>query len=80
MYSVGITGGVASGKSTVARILSKLGAESIDTDYLAREAVRPETKCHQALIDEFGDSILLTDGEIDRAHIKIFSFFAPSEI
>ena len=74
MYSVGITGGVASGKSTVARILSKLGAGSIDTDCLAREAVRPETKCHQALIDEFGDSILLTDGEVDRALLRQLVF------
>ena len=74
MYTVGITGGVASGKSTVAHNLSKLGAGSIDTDYLAKQAVRPKARCHQALIDEFGDSILLTDGEIDRALLRQLVF------
>lgn len=66
MRTIGLTGGIASGKSTVTRILERLGAAVIDADQLAREAVMPGTASHRAIVETFGPSILLPDGAIDR--------------
>jgi len=66
MQVIGLTGGIASGKSTVARILERLGAVIIDADLLSREAVLPGTPAHDAIVAEFGPEILLQDATIDR--------------
>lgn len=66
MNIVGLTGGIASGKSTVSRILERLGAVVIDADQLAREAVMPGTSAHRSIVAAFGEGILLPDGSIDR--------------
>jgi len=63
---VGLTGGVASGKSTVARMLADLGAVVIDADALAREVVAKGTPGLAAVVDEFGEELLGPDGELDR--------------
>jgi dephospho-CoA kinase len=63
---VGLTGGVASGKSTAAGVLSELGAVVIDADQLAREVVEPGTPGLAAVVDEFGPGILTEDGSLDR--------------
>jgi dephospho-CoA kinase len=63
---VGLTGGVASGKSTAAGVLSELGAVVIDADQLAREVVEPGTPGLAAVVDEFGPGILTEDGWLDR--------------
>jgi dephospho-CoA kinase len=63
---VGLTGGVASGKSTVAAMLGELGAVIIDADALAREVVAKGTRGLAAVVDEFGEELLGTDGELDR--------------
>jgi dephospho-CoA kinase len=63
---VGLTGGVASGKSTVAALLAELGAVVIDSDLLAREVVEPGTPGLAAVVAEFGDSVLTEDGRLDR--------------
>lgn len=66
MQVIGLTGGIASGKSTVARILERLGAVIIDADLLSREAVLPGTPAHQAIVGAFGPEILLPDATLDR--------------
>ena len=63
---VGLTGGVASGKSTVSAILAELGAVVIDADQLAREVVATGTPGLDAVVAEFGDGLLTPDGELDR--------------
>lgn len=64
---VGLTGGVASGKSTVSAMLAELGAVIIDADALAREVVAKGTPGLDAVVSEFGSSLLTPDGELDRA-------------
>ena len=64
---VGLTGGVASGKSTVAGILRDLGAVVIDSDVLAREVVARGTPGLAAVVDAFGSELLTPDGDLDRA-------------
>ena len=66
---VGLTGGVASGKSTVAAILSELGATVIDADALAREVVEPGTPGLARVVEEFGPGVLTADGALDRAKV-----------
>jgi dephospho-CoA kinase len=63
---VGLTGGIASGKSTVARILAELGAVVIDADQLAREVVAKGTPGLARVVEAFGPDILTADGEMDR--------------
>lgn len=63
---VGLTGGIASGKSTVSAILRELGAVVIDADALAREVVEKGTPGLDAVVAEFGPSILTAEGELDR--------------
>jgi dephospho-CoA kinase len=63
---VGLTGGVASGKSTVSAILAELGAVVIDADLIAREVVARGTPGLDAVVAEFGPSLLTPDGELDR--------------
>lgn len=67
MDVVGLTGGIAAGKSTVARRLAELGAVVIDADRLAREAVQPGSPGLAAVEARFGDAVLSDDGSLDRA-------------
>lgn len=67
MMRVGLTGGVASGKSTVSAILAELGAVLIDADVLAREVVARGTPGLEAVASEFGDQLLTPEGDLDRA-------------
>lgn len=63
---VGLTGGIASGKSTVARAFASTGVPVIDADLLAREVVAPGSEGLSALVEAFGDDILAPDGSLDR--------------
>ncbi len=67
MLRVGLTGGIAAGKSTVARRLVELGAVLIDADVVAREVVAPGTEGLAAVLDAFGPGVLAADGALDRA-------------
>ncbi len=66
MRIIGLTGGIASGKSSVARILEALGVVVVDADQLAREAVAPGEEAYCSIVAEFGDGILNTDRAINR--------------
>jgi dephospho-CoA kinase len=67
--TVGLTGGIASGKSTVATLFAELGVAIVDADALAREVVAPGSEGLAELVAEFGDSILMTTGELDRQEL-----------
>lgn len=67
MFLVGLTGGIASGKSTVSAMLGRLGAEVIDADLVAREVVEPGTKGLAEIVAVFGEVILEADGSLSRA-------------
>ena len=74
MRVIGLTGGIASGKSTVAGILEKLGAVIIDADLLAREVVAPGEPACQAIVDAFGDGLLNPDRTINREALSRLVF------
>jgi dephospho-CoA kinase len=76
MVRVGLTGGIASGKSMVAAELAARGAIIIDADVLAREVVEPGTPALAAIIDRFGVQIL-KDGQLDRARLAEIVFADP---
>jgi dephospho-CoA kinase len=76
----GLTGGIASGKSTVAGILAGLGAFVLDADRLAREAMRPGGPVHASVLRRFGDGIAGPDGVIDRPRLAARVFADPSEL
>jgi dephospho-CoA kinase len=69
MLRVGLTGGIGSGKSTVARRLVEHGAVLIDADAIARQVVAPGTPGLQAVLTEFGESLRAPDGSLDRAAV-----------
>lgn len=69
MYLVGLTGGIASGKSYVASLLGELGASTVDADQVAREVVVPGSTGLVQVVGAFGFEILLPSGELDRAKL-----------
>ncbi|MCB1739973.1 MAG: dephospho-CoA kinase, partial [Gammaproteobacteria bacterium] len=71
---VGLTGGIASGKSTAARILGELGAHVIDADRLGHRAYEPDTDAFRAVVEAFGADVVGADGRIDRKALggKVF--------
>jgi dephospho-CoA kinase len=74
MLIVGLTGGVASGKSTISNILREEGAYLIDADQIARDLVRPYTPTWHELIKTFGEEILQPDGTIHRKKLAAIVF------
>ena len=76
MLRVGLTGGIASGKSTVANELARRGAVIIDADELAREVVEPGTPGLAAIVRRFGDGVL-AGGQLDRAALAKIVFADP---
>jgi len=77
MFIVGLTGGIASGKSTVARRLVDHGAVHVDADALSREVVEPSTSGLEAVAAEFGAGVLAGDGSLDRAALGAIVFADP---
>ena len=75
---VGLTGGVASGKSTVSAVLRDLGAVVVDSDTLAREVVEPGTPGLAEVATAFGREVLADDGSLDRARLGAVVFADPS--
>ena len=68
-FIIGLTGGIGSGKSTVAQMLADRGAVIIDADRVAHEVYEPGTEGHDLLVERFGTEIISEDGSIDRARL-----------
>lgn len=80
MLVIGVTGGIATGKSTVARFLSEYGAVVIDADEISQEIVEPHSKVWQRLISQFGPDILWPDEFINRAKLAEIVFSDPVKL
>jgi dephospho-CoA kinase len=78
MYLVGLTGGIASGKSTVAAAWAELGGIEIDADKLARDVIAPGTRGLDLVRQEFGDDVF-TDGNLDRPALGRIVFADPAK-
>ncbi|MFC4259588.1 dephospho-CoA kinase [Marinobacter lacisalsi] len=76
---IGLTGGIGSGKSTVARMFGDLGVHWVDADIVAREVVEPGTPALAEIVGRFGDTILQDDGALDRAALRTIVFRDDSE-
>ncbi|XP_071433767.1 dephospho-CoA kinase domain-containing protein isoform X1 [Pithys albifrons albifrons] len=79
MFLVGLSGGIASGKSTVVATLRELGCAVIDADLIARDVVQPHSKAHQQILQHFGSGILLENGEINREALGNIIFSQPEK-
>lgn len=77
MKLVGLTGGIASGKSTVASILESFGAAIVNADTLAREVVEPGREAWQEIVDAFGADVLQPDQNLDRQKLRTIIFNNP---
>jgi dephospho-CoA kinase len=75
---IGLTGGIGSGKSTVAALLAQRGARVVDADRIAREVVEPGTPGLAAVVAEFGDGVLAADGALDRPALAALVFGDPA--
>ncbi len=80
MYLIGLTGNIASGKSTVRRLLEELGARAIDADVLAHAVLLRGTPAWAAVVDAFGVDILRNDGEVDRRKLGALVFPDPARL
>lgn len=78
MKLIGLTGGIASGKSTVSAILRRLGAQVIDADALAREIVKPRQPAWNEIVNSFGNEILQADQTLDRKKLRKLVFDEPN--
>ena len=74
MLRVGLTGGIACGKSSVGKMFSEMGAHVIDADTIAHELYRPGESIYKELVDKFGPEIVRPDGEIDRPRLASAAF------
>ena len=75
---IGITGGIASGKSTVTNYLRQKGYQVIDADQVVHELQKLGSRLYQALLSEFGTEILLADGQLDRKKLGALLFSRPN--
>jgi dephospho-CoA kinase len=75
---IGLTGGIASGKSTVSAILRRLGAKIIDADALARQIVEPHQPAWNEIVGAFGKEILQSDQTLDRKKLRKLVFDEPN--
>lgn len=78
-YVVGLTGGIGSGKTTVANMFHELGVQSVDADLVAREVVMPGEPALDAIVQHFGKAILHPDGQLDRAALRARIFADEAE-
>lgn len=79
MLVVGLTGGIGSGKSVVTRLFAEHGAAIIDTDIIARDLTQKDSPALASIIKHFGQEILLSDGNLDRAKLRKLIFSNPQE-
>ena len=74
MFTIGLTGGIGTGKTEICRILGELGAYVIDADRIVHESYRNNSKIRTAVVAEFGVGIVSSDGDIDRAQLGSIVF------
>ena len=77
---VGLTGSIATGKSTVSQMFAHLGARVIDADLLAREVVVPGQPAYAKIVEEFGPSVVQEDGDLDRKALGAVVFADPAKL
>jgi dephospho-CoA kinase len=77
---VGLTGGIATGKSTVARLFVECGARLVDADVLAREAVVPGRPVYEEIVATFGDDMRQAEGTLDRERLGRLVFGNPAQL
>ncbi len=77
-FVIGLTGGIGSGKTTVANLFAELGAAVVDTDAIAHELTGPQGAAMPAIADAFGTSVLRPDGSLDRAAMRQLCFSDPT--
>jgi len=78
--SVGLTGNIASGKSSVARLFAEWGATLIDADEIVHELERPGTAVFRAIVDRFGSEVVAPDGSLDRPALRTRALSRPDEL
>ena len=76
---IGLTGSIASGKSTVAKMMTALGLPIVDADIVARDVVEPGTETLALIVKSFGDDILLEDGTLNRSKLGDIIFHEPAK-
>lgn len=76
---IGLTGGIGSGKTTIADLFHDLGVPYVDADHVAREVVQPGEPCLDAIVNRYGEQILTPDGTLDRAQLRHLIFSTPTE-
>ncbi len=81
MFTVGLTGGIGSGKSTLAALLAERGAQVVDADQIARDALRPGQPAWHSVVDSFGEDILAAGSmDIDRKRLARLVFSDPNKL
>ena len=79
MYAVGLTGGIASGKTMISNLFSELGVPIIDTDVISRKLLEPGELAYDQVCAHFGNNIINTNNKIDRARLREIVFTHPAE-
>ncbi|HKD68037.1 MAG TPA: dephospho-CoA kinase [Candidatus Binataceae bacterium] len=80
MLTIGLTGGIGSGKSTVAKMLAELGAPSFDADKVGHEIYSPDGPAYHDVVAAFGSAIVAADGTIDRKKLGPIVFADPAQL
>ncbi len=80
MYRIGLTGNIGTGKSTVLKMLTRLGAEVIDADRIAHQVIQPGGPAYESVVEAFGPAIVRADGTIDRTKLGEIVFDDPAAL
>lgn len=79
-FAVGLTGGIGSGKTTIAGIFASLGAGVVDADAASREIMLPGSETFSAVAEKFGKGVIASDGTLDRRHLREIVFSSPEAL